>query len=61
MAPATATEDPIVAIYPVPGELDEKLPPVPVRLERAEAKKAVERGAFSYKDASQAEAAKGAA
>jgi hypothetical protein len=56
MAPATATDDPIVAIYPVPGKLDEgteksaPLAPMPVRLERAEAEKVVKRGAFSYVD-----------
>jgi hypothetical protein len=56
MAPTATIDDPIVAIYPVPGEIDggtdktPALPPMPVRLERAEAEKAVKRGAFSYVD-----------
>lgn len=58
MATKTETpEEPIVAIYPVPGEIDERekdrLPPVPMRIERERAKKAVATGAFSYEDATQ--------
>jgi hypothetical protein len=67
MATATATEapeDPIVSVYPVPGELDTRdkgrLPPSPVRLSREDATKAVKTGAFSYDDPSQTAAAKAA-
>lgn len=66
MAPTTVIDDPIVAIYPVPGEVDsgtDKTPalaPIPVRLERTEAERAVKRGAFSYTDPSQAAVAKAA-
>lgn len=54
--PAAVADDPIVAIYPVPGEVDpgtDKSPalaPIPTRLERGEAEKAVRRGAFSFTD-----------
>jgi len=56
MATATAPDEPIVAVYPVPGELDEgekghaALAPIPVRLARADAERAVKRGAFSFVD-----------
>jgi hypothetical protein len=58
---AATPEDPIVAIYPVPGEIDERekdrLPPAPIRLERDRARKAVDSGAFSFEDPTQTEAA----
>lgn len=50
MTTKSAPEEPIVAVYPVPGELHETQAPIPTRQTREEAAKLVKSGAFTYDD-----------